>query len=364
MKTVVVNGEVFSTGFMVGIPRYSIEVLRELDKMDLPFDIELVLPREIDLGVKFNKIKTVIYKPGLLKFGKFGREYWRETAFTKYANSKDTIVLDICMMLQRKRNDITFIYDCQPEKFSTNYLTKPYSRYVQKVRLNLRRKAAANAKVIVTDSYDARKDISEVFGVSEDKIRVVYCGWQHFARVTADESVFADLEGVEKGKYFFSLGSRYKHKNMDWIYAAARQNPQYKFVITGHNTLADYSKDIESQAPENVIFTGFLSDEKVKALMASCRAFIQPSLSEGFGMPPLEAVSAGATDIIVSNITALPEVYGEYAHYIDPYKYENIDMDEILGSEVRRPVSELLDKYSWAESAKQVKALIEEFQEG
>ena len=362
MKTVVVNGEVFSTGFMVGIPRYSIEILRQLDNMDLPYDIELVLPREIDLGVKFNKIKTVIYKPGLMKFGKFGREYWRETAFTKYANSKDTIVLDICMMLQRKRNDITFIYDCQPEKFPANYLTKPYSRYVQKVRLNLRRKATANAKVIVTDSYDARKDIANIFGVPEEKIKVVYCGWQHFARVTADETVFDEIEGIEKGKYFFSLGSRYKHKNMDWVFAAARQNPGYKFVVTGHNTLADYSKDIENSAPGNVIFTGFLSDEKVKALMAYCRAFIQPSLSEGFGMPPLEAACAGAKDLIVSNITALPEVYGEYAHYIDPTDYENIDMDKILATEAKDP-SALLDKYSWEESAKQVKALIDEFEE-
>ena len=361
MKTVVVNGEVFSTGFMVGIPRYSIEILRQLDKMDLPYDIELVLPRQIDLGVRFERIKTVIYKPELMKFGKFGREYWRENAFTKYANSKDTIVLDICMMLQRGRNDITFIYDCQPEKFATNYLTKPYSYFVQKVRLNLRRKAAVNAKVIVTDSYDARRDISEVFGVPEEKIKVVYCGWQHFARVAPDESVFGEIEGIEKGMYFFSLGSRYKHKNMEWIYAAARQNPQYKFVVTGHNTLADYSKDIEAQAPENVIFTGFLSDGKVKALMAGCKAFIQPSLSEGFGMPPLEAVSAGARDIIVSNVTALPEVYGEYAHYIDPLKYENIDMDEILRSEVK-DVSELLDKYSWEKSAKQVKELIDGFE--
>lgn len=363
MKTVVVNGEVFSTGFMVGIPRYSIEVLRELDKMKLPYDIELVLPKEIDLGVKFNRIKTVIYKPGLMKFGKFGREYWRETAFTKYANSKDTIVLDICMMLQRKRNDITFIYDCQPEKFKDNYITKPYSRYVQKVRLDLRRKAAANAKVIVTDSYDARHDISEVFGVPEEKIKVVYCGWQHFARVTADETVFGEIEGIEKGKYFFSLGSRYKHKNMDWVFAAARQNPGNKFVVTGHNTLADYSKDIENSAPENVIFTGFLSDEKVKALMAHCKAFIQPSLSEGFGMPPLEAASAGAKNLIVSNITALPEVYGEYAHYIDPTNYENIDMDEILATDAKDP-QDLLDKYSWEKSAQQIKALIEEFQEG
>ena len=164
------------------------------------------------------------------------------------------------------------------------------------------------------------------------------------------------------GEYFFSLGSRYKHKNMDWVFAAARQNPGYKFVVTGHNTLADYSKDIEASAPENVIFTGFLSDEKVKALMAHCKAFIQPSLSEGFGMPPLEAVSAGAKDIIVSNVTALPEVYGECAHYIDPLKYENIDMDEILATEVKDP-SVLLDKYSWEKSAGQIKALIDEFGE-
>ena len=80
-------------------------------------------------------------------------------------------------------------------------------------------------------------------------------------------------------------------------------------------------------------------------------------------MPPLEAASAGAKDLIVSNITALPEVYGEYAHYIDPTNYENIDMDEIMATDAKDP-QDLLDKYSWEKSAQQIKALIEEFQEG
>ncbi len=356
MKTVVVNGEVFSNGKMVGIPRYSIEMLRELDKLPLEYDVELVLPREIDLGVRFERIKTVVYKPSLQKFGVFGREFWRQFAFTQYANSKPTLVLDICMMLPRKRNDITFIYDCQPEHFSQNYMTKPYSFIVQRVRLGQRRNAVKNSQLIVTDSYYAREDIAETFGVSSEKIQVIYCGWQHFADIKPDYGIFDELKQIVKGEYLFSLGSRYKHKNMEWIYAAARQNPQYTFVVTGYNTIADYSKDIESQAPENVIFTGYLSDEKVKALMQNCRAFIQPSLSEGFGMPPLEALSTGAK-IIVSNVTALPEVYGEHAYYIDPNDYEGIDIDTILKDEIK-PGKELLEKYSWTKSAIQLDALL------
>lgn len=140
--------------------------------------------------------------------------------------------------------------------------------------------------------------------------------------------------------------------------AAARQNPQYQFICTGANDVAGYSGDIEEKAPTNVIFTGYLNDEKVKALMENCRAFIQPSLSEGFGIPPLEAMSCGA-ELIVSNVTSLPEVYGEYAHYIDPTLYENIDIDKILATPVGNP-QELLDKYSWKKSAEKLQWILEQ----
>ena len=73
----------------------------------------------------------------------------------------------------------------------------------------------------------------------------------------------------------------------------------------------------------NVILLGYVSDEEVKALMQKCKAFVFPSYYEGFGIPPLEALSAGAR-IIIARSASLPEIYGNAALYIDAYNTEFI----------------------------------------
>ena len=77
------------------------------------------------------------------------------------------------------------------------------------------------------------------------------------------------------------------------------------------------------------VVTGALSDEEIKALMRHCKASIQPSFYEGFGIPPMEAMSVGA-DCIVSNASSLPEVYKNSVWYIDPHDYDSIDLDKIM----------------------------------
>jgi glycosyltransferase involved in cell wall biosynthesis len=83
--------------------------------------------------------------------------------------------------------------------------------------------------------------------------------------------------------------------------------------------------------------------------MKNCKAFLFPSIYEGFGIPPLEALSHG-TKIIISNAACLPEIYGDCAYYIDPYDYE-VDLEKLLKCEVKPP-DECLSRYSWEKSAK------------
>jgi len=78
---------------------------------------------------------------------------------------------------------------------------------------------------------------------------------------------------------------------------------------------------------------------------------------EGFGIPPIEALSWGA-ELIVSTAACLPEVNGKSAHYIDPYSYE-VDLDELLKEPIA-PASEVLDKYSWAREAQKLLVLLRE----
>ena len=92
--------------------------------------------------------------------------------------------------------------------------------------------------------------------------------------------------------------------------------------------------------------------------MERCKAFILPSYYEGFGLTPLEALSAGAP-VIVSNAASLPEIYGGAAHYIDPYN-NDVDLDALLKEPVEPPQA-ILEKYSYDKSADEVYDLIADY---
>ena len=105
------------------------------------------------------------------------------------------------------------------------------------------------------------------------------------------------------------------------------------------------------------MYTGYASDQLAKTLMKFCKAFIFPSYYEGFGIPPLEALSLGAK-VIVSNTASLPEIFGNSAYYISP---DNADID--LNELISKPVAdadEVLSKYSWEKSAKQLLDILKE----
>ena len=83
--------------------------------------------------------------------------------------------------------------------------------------------------------------------------------------------------------------------------------------------------------------------------MQHCRAFLHPAVFEGFGIPPLEALSQGAR-ILLSNASCLPELYGDTAAYFDPQDYQ-VDLDALLAQPVSKP-DKLLEKYSWDKTAR------------
>ncbi|WP_322354176.1 glycosyltransferase family 1 protein [Paratractidigestivibacter sp.] len=210
------------------------------------------------------------------------------------------------------------------------------------------------AEIVFTDSSYAKERILHHYDLDPGKFVVVPCAWQHMHRIEQDDSILGRL-GLESGQFFFSLGSRFPYKNFRWVEAAARQNPRYRFVVTGN---AMHWEDDGKDAPVNVTFTGYLSDGEVKALEAHCRAFLHPSLEEGFGIPPMEAMSSGAR-CIISTAASLPEVYGDSVWYVDPTNYDHIDLDEIMSRLPKGANEDVLSRYSWENSARIVLDAIE-----
>ena len=143
-------------------------------------------------------------------------------------------------------------------------------------------------------------------------------------------------------------------KNFQWIVRNAQYNVDEQYVIVGAK---DRSTVNDVQNLKNVFYTGRVSDAELKALMANCKAFIHPAIYEGFGLTPMEAMGAGCKQVIVAKASCLPEIYGDSVHYIDP-EDANVKIDELLDEPLRVSTDNLLEKYSWKNSANQLLDLL------
>lgn len=346
MQKVVINGDYLAFNTFAGVSRFATEILAELDLMVKDLKVELLTPEYVESLPKFKNIKTV-------KFGQQPILKWKNTALPQYVKKQEALLVDLTQAFPFGVKGITCVHDCIPELVSTAY-SGVFGKLVKKpLKLVQRRAAIKNSVAVITVSEFSKKDIARLYHVNPEKITVVGNAWQHIEKTAYDDTII-NKYNLETKKFYFSLGSRVEHKNLKWIVSAALQNPESVFVVSGENS---YSKGFdESQFPKNIIFTGYISDGEIRSLMANCKAFILPSIYEGFGIPPMEALAENA-QIIVSNTSCLPEIYRKSAHYIDPYQLENIDLDKILAEHVE-DLEAVLNKYSWEKSAKTLYSLI------
>jgi glycosyltransferase involved in cell wall biosynthesis len=175
------------------------------------------------------------------------------------------------------------------------------------------------------------------------KTEIVPCAWQHVKRYKESCDWQERYPYLKEKQFFFSLATLAKNKNGKWIIEAAGNNPEAVFAVAGKHYETEYT-DI----PDNVHLLGYISDEDACALIRHCKAFIFPSLYEGFGLPPIEALALGA-DVISSDTTSLPEVLSDSVHYIDPYNAD-IDIEKLMEEPVGDR-SHALDQFSWERSA-------------
>jgi glycosyltransferase involved in cell wall biosynthesis len=350
MKKIVINGDFLALNTIGGMRRLGNELFPELDLLIDGIEVEMVTPEYSQKLPQYHNIKIV-------KYGKEKLIKWRNTALPKYVRSQNALLVDMTQAFPIGIKGITCMHDCIPELVPTAY-SGFGGKYIKKPLKLIQRKIAINNSVeILTVSEYSKNDIIKLYHVNPDKITVMGNAWQHIQKTGYNDTILNKYDLRTNG-FFFMLGSLVSHKNVRWIIAAAEKNPDEIFVVTGEKS---YYKDIDKEKfPENLFFTGYLSDEEIHSLMANCRAFILPSIYEGFGIPPLEALSEGR-EIIVSNAACLPEIYEDAAHYIDPYNYDNIDMKEILNSKISDP-QKILDKYSWKRCAEILYGVIERAQ--
>lgn len=359
MGVLIFNGGTLARKEIYGVQRNALEILRELDGMVEKDSVELVLPSNSAHDFEFENVRVVKIHGDTN--GTIARNRWTYQQFPAYVRSRGGTGVDMLLALPTRDCDVVAVYDCTTELFPQNAsnLKSKISRrlYIHRVKKVLKR-----SKIVFTVSESAKSDLVKYYNRDPDSIVVTYGGWQHLERVDADSSIIDEL-GLTGGEYFFSLGSRFAHKNFKWVVEAARQNPGYQFVVTGSSLLNASDKDLDADQPPNLMFTNYLSDGQIKALMANCKAFIQPSLYEGFGIPPMEAMSVGAR-CIVARAGSLPEVYGKSVWFIDPLDYDHIDLNEIMANPPEEDNEVVLKRFSWRRSAEIVFGALAPFLEG
>jgi glycosyltransferase involved in cell wall biosynthesis len=167
-------------------------------------------------------------------------------------------------------------------------------------------------------------------------------------------------------RFIMYVGTAFPHKNLPALVDAFAilhvQQPDLKLVLVGkhekhYEDLKAYIKGRPSA--DSIILTGFIPDEGLKWLFEHCQAYVFTSLSEGFGLPPLEAMQHGAP-VISSNASCMPEVYGDAAYYFDPTdpadiaaKVSDVLADSTLRKQLIAKGYIQLKKYSWDKMARQ-----------
>lgn len=220
--------------------------------------------------------------------------------------------------------------------------------------------AAHKSKAIITPTDFVRHDVARYTKISLNKIT-----FTHEAVDMFDQSP-EEMPFFKNKQFIMGDGRPRPHKNLKrQIEAFAilhKKYPDLYFMLTGKKNAAaeSFEKYIASIGlSDRVILTDFIPDGQLRWAMNNCSAYVWASLSEGFGLPPLEAMLNGAP-VVSSNVSCMPEVLGDAAHYFDPYNSKSIanTIDEVLTDTSLR--GRLIEKgslraasYSWERMAKQ-----------
>lgn len=231
---------------------------------------------------------------------------------------------------------------------------------------------------ILTDSRFSKEEILRHERIPADRVRVVHCGVD-FARYHGQQEEGRLRAAREKyglpEHYFLYVGNVKPNKNLRRLiqaYGAFRKSKEEGpgLVIVGKregfvNGIEGLDRLMEDACPPDTVrFTGYVEEDDLPCLYQGAEAFLFPSLYEGFGLPPLEAMASGCP-VLVSNAASLPEVCGDGAVYADPYDIDSMRraMNQILDGDRAALISRgraQARKFSWDRAAAQVREILSE----
>lgn len=355
-----------------GIGRYTEELIRNLEQIDQNNEYYIFLA-----GDNFDD-----FQPANPKFHKVSADFKVYGVFEQllYPFLLNKYKLDLVhfphfnVPLMYSKRFIVTIHDLiishYPSSRSTTLHPLLYKAKLGAYNLLIEKVAKKAYKILTVSNY-TKQDIVKFLKASPEQIIVVYNGVDLPEANAGDNCERILQEFGISGKYLLYVGSAYPHKNLEKLVEAfseiKKDYPQLQLVLGGKNNffyerLKQSIETAENLAviKDSIIFTDYLSDEKLACLYKKAELYVFPSLIEGFGIPPLEAQTYGVP-VVSSNATCLPEILADSALYFDPNN--TADMGEkislaLASSDVRDELikkgAQNIKKYSWRKMATEI----------
>jgi glycosyltransferase involved in cell wall biosynthesis len=353
MSKIVIDARQYTTS----TGRYAFRLVEYLEKIDKTNDyIILLKPEDMDI-YEFNN-------PRFSKLACPHKEFTfdEQIGLLKQLKSLHADLVHFAIVQQpilyrglvvTTMHDLITLRFVNPDKQPLVYAIK------QRVYRFVIKRVARKSKLIITPTNFVKNDITDFTHVDPEKIIVTY---EAADKITIPAVSLPDLE---KKQFIMYIGRPTPHKNLERLIEAFEQlrssQPNLILVLAGKKD-ANYQR-IEASVPPKLLtrvyFTDFVSEGQLRWLYEHCAAYVFPSLSEGFGLPGLEAMAHDAP-VVSSNASCLPEVYGDAAHYFDPLNVSSMadSINEVLSDEALRQRlivagSQQVAHYSWQRMAEQ-----------
>lgn len=271
---------------------------------------------------------------------------------------------------------VTMIHDISYEHYPQFFTRKQVLQYKATIPLTARR----SARVLTVSEY-SKRDLVETYGVPEEKVVVTYDGVsRRFTPLTAKDGLaaIAVKYGIQ-GKYLLTVGNLQPRKNLVRLMAAytrlreARPDIGHKLVIVGKKAWKFspvLSFATRSKWTDEIIFTDYVPDDDLPALYSGADAFAYPSIFEGFGLPPVEAMACG-TPVVVSDRSSLPEVVGDAGLKVNPFDVDGLAaalaallLEPGINLHFRSKGLERARKFQWTDAAARTMAVYEQVLKG
>lgn len=349
-----------------GIGRYTLNLLRELQKLDTANEYFVLIQRQ-DWS-KFNpveknwhKIENNIQPYSLANqtklssaIKKLNPDLVHFPHFTVPLTYNDPYVVTI--------QDLTLLDHRNIRGGAISGLA--YSAKQAAMKKVLKHAVKAAKHIIASTEYGA-KEVAERLKVPAGKISVVYLAAEKLNAPKTGSLKAHKLLG--SNPFIMYAGNYYPYKNVGALLKAfklvKKTQPDLQLVLVGPEDYFQHKLRLESlkayELSGSVHFTGYVEYEDLTTLYKNAKLFVFPSLSEGFGLPPLEAMAQG-TPVLSSDASCMPEVLGDAVIYFDPKDPEELadEIDAALNSpeelsELKKAGLKQAAKYSWAKTAKQ-----------